>query len=226
MTRIIDRRKAIRLRKEGMTYGDIRRELRVAKSTLSDWLKDYPLNNNQLTLLKRTKNRNRALAIEKTIDTKLRKKEARLSSVYNIEKQRFIFLNKRELEIAGLFLYWGEGNKRLNGPISLNNTDPQVLIFTLFWLTSGLGIPKNKIRVYLHLYKDMDQKEEIFFWSKKLGLPLYQFANPYIKESRRIDIDHKGFGHGTCSLVVSDVRLKEKIMMRLQAIADNYSRKV
>ena len=72
MTRIIDRRKAIRLRKEGMTYGDIRRELRVAKSTLSDWLKDYPLNNNQLTLLERTKNRNRALAIEKTIGTKLK----------------------------------------------------------------------------------------------------------------------------------------------------------
>ena len=78
----------------------------------------------------------------------------------------------------------------------------------------------------MHLYKDMDQKEEIFFWSKKLGLPLSQFTDPYVKESRKIDIDHKGFGHGTCGLVVSDVRLKEKVMMRLQVIADNYSRKV
>ena len=189
-------------------------------------VKKLSFNQQSINIVRKNKKQKQSFSDRENYRYKTKNREARLSSVYNIEKQRFIFLNKRELGIAGLFLYWGEGNKRLNGPISLNNTDPQVLIFTLFWLTSGLGIPKSKIRVYLHLYKDMDQKEEIFFWSKKLGLPLSQFANPYVKESRKIDVDHKGFGNGTCSLVVSDVRLKEKVMMRLQVIADNYSRKV
>lgn len=226
MARIIDRRKAINLRKKGMTYSDIRKELKIPKSTLSDWLREYSLTKDQMFLLEKKKKRNRYLSIEKVIRTKLNKRKARLDSTYDEEKQRFSSLNKRELEIAGLFLYWGEGNKRLNGPVSLNNTDPQVLSFTLLWLTFGLNIPKEKIRVYLHLYRDMSKEKEMLFWSRKLGLPLSQFAKPYTKESKRIDIDQKGFGHGTCGLVVSNVRLKEKVMMGIKAIADNYSHKM
>ena len=226
MTRIIDRRKAIGLRKKGMTYSDIRKKLKIPKSTLSDWLRKYPLTSNQMLLLEKRKKINRDLSIEKVIITKQRKREERLFSTYNQEKRRLLDLTNKELQIAGLFLYWGEGNKRLNGPISLNNTDPQVLNFTLFWLLFGLDVPKEKIRVYLHLYKDMDKKVEMKFWSKELGLPLSQFAKPYIKDSKRIDIDHKGFGHGTCGLVVSNVRLKEKVMMGIKVIADNYSYKM
>lgn len=226
MTRIIDRRKAINLRKKGMTYSDIRKKLEVAKSTLSDWLRKYPLTNSQLGLLEKAKNKNRTLGIEKVIRTKLKKREIRLNTAYDIEKNRFSSLTQRELEVAGLFLYWGEGNKRLNGPISLNNTNPQVLKFTLFWLMSGLNIPKEKIKVYLHFYNDMNKRKEMLFWSRELRLPFSQFAKPYIKESNRADVDHKGYGHGTCGLVVNNVRLKEKIMMGLQAIADNYSSKI
>jgi len=36
------KQKAIELRKQGMSYSLIRKELPVAKSTLSGWLKDYP----------------------------------------------------------------------------------------------------------------------------------------------------------------------------------------
>jgi len=38
MARIIDKQKAIKLRKQGKTYGQIRQELGISKSTLSDWL--------------------------------------------------------------------------------------------------------------------------------------------------------------------------------------------
>ncbi len=174
----------------------------------------------------KTKKKNKALAIEKAIRTKRKKREARLVFTYDKERRRFLSLNRRELEIAGLFLYWGEGNKRMNGPISINNTDPQVLTFALFWLTSSLDISKDRIKIYLHLYRDMNIGKEMQFWSKELGLPLSQFAKPYIKESKRSDVDHKGFGHGTCGLTVSNVRLKEKIMMGIKAIANNYSQKI
>ncbi len=226
MARIIDRRKAIDLRKKGMTYSDIRKELDISKSTLSDWLRKYPLTIDQMGLLEKTKKKNKALAIEKAIRTKRKKREARLVFTYDKERRRFLSLNRRELEIAGLFLYWGEGNKRMNGPISINNTDPQVLTFALFWLTSSLDISKDRIKIYLHLYRDMNIGKEMQFWSKELGLPLSQFAKPYIKESKRSDVDHKGFGHGTCGLTVSNVRLKEKIMMGIKAIANNYSQKI
>jgi len=75
----------------------------------------------------------------------------------------------------------------------------------------GLCIPKEKIKVDLHLYSDMNIKEEIAFWSRTLNMPLSQFRKPYIKASTRVGIDQKGFGHGTCGLNVNDVLLKEKL---------------
>jgi len=226
MARIKDRQKAITFRLQGWTYGAIKKELGISKSTLSDWLSKYPLTEEQLQLLIENKVKSREIAREKYIITQRYKRELRLNTIYALEKKRWIKLSQREVELAGLFLYWGEGGKSLHHPLSLNNTDPKVVKFTLFWLTKGLGIPKEKIKVYLHLYKDMDKEKMMKFWSEELKLPLSQFGKPYIKASNRVDISHKGFGYGTCGLYATDVRLKERVMMSIKAIADYYSTQV
>jgi len=158
--------------------------------------------------------------------TKRKKHDKRLDIAYQKEKAGWKSLTKREIELAGIFLYWGEGAKLMNGAVFLNNTDPQVLKFTLYWMTHALEVPREKIKILLHLYSDMDIKKEMNFWSKQLNLSLSQFAKPYIKQSTRINIDHKGFGHGTCGLRICNVLLKEKIMMAIKAIADDYSSKI
>lgn len=226
MARIIERQRAIELRKQGKTYGQIKKKLSIAKSTLSDWLSKYPLTEKQLEFLKRNRKYSRQVAAEKNRITKQKKREVRIQATYKQQQKYWTSLSQRELEIAGLFLYWGEGSKRLNGSVFLNNTDPSVLTFTLYWYIKGLHIPKEKIKVYLHLYSDMNIEEEFAFWSKSLNIPLSQFIKPYIKKSTRVNVDHKGFGHGTCGLVVHDVRLKEKIMMAIKAISDYYSSKI
>jgi hypothetical protein len=226
MARVIDRQKAIDLRKQGKTYGQIKHELGITKSTLSDWLSKYPLSERQLKLLGNNKKNSRQIAIEKTIIAKQKKHKQRLNEAYQIEKKRWKFLTKEEIELAGIFLYWGEGAKLINGPISLNNTDPQVLKFTLYWLTYALEIPKAKIQVFLHLYNDMDIKKEMEYWSRELKMPLKQFAKPYIKESSRLGLTQKGFGHGTCGLRISSILQKEKIMMAIKAISDYYALKL
>jgi hypothetical protein len=220
MSKIILRQKAIDLRGQGKTYGQIKSELQVSKSTLSNWLNKYSLSEEQLGLLKQNKEQSRQLAAEKNRITKQNKRKSRLNSAYREEQKRWKPLTQRELELAGLFLYWGEGAKLINGPISLNNTDPDVMRFTLFWLIKALRVPREKIEVFLHLYQDMNIKEEMEYWSRELKIPLTQFAKPYIKKSSRLGIGHKGFGHGTCGLRVSSILKKEKIMMAIKAIAD------
>jgi hypothetical protein len=166
------------------------------------------------------------VAIERIRITKQRKRDSRLNETYVEEKKRWMHLTQRELELAGIFLYWGEGSKHIQGPISLNNTDPEVMKFTLYWMVYGLKIPKEKIKVCLHLYIDMDIELEKNYWSEVLHIPLSQFAKPYIKESLRSSLTHKGFGHGTCGLLVSNIRLKEQIMMTIKAISDSYNAKI
>jgi len=226
MARLLDRQRVIELRKKGKTYSEIRKELGIPKSTLSDWLRSYPLTEAQIVLLEKTRRKNRYLSIEKIRGTKNKKREIRLNSIYNQEKKRLLLLSKKELELAGLFLYWGEGSKNLKGALSLNNTDPQVIKFILFWLRNALEIPLEDIRVYLHLYSDMDIDGEMKFWRKELKLPPSQFYKPYIKKSKRSGIEHKGFGHGTCGLAVCDTRIKERVMLGIKSIADYYSKKI
>lgn len=227
MSRLLLRQKAIDLRKLGKTYSEIRTELNpIPKSTLSEWLKNYPLTKSQLDLLEKHRKTNKFLSIEKTRITKKEKYESRLLNTYQLEKKLLIPQIDSHLAIAGLFLYWGEGSKSLRGALSLNNTDPNVLKFTLYWLTKGLNVSKEKIKVYLHLYSDMDIPEEMNYWSTQLNIPLSQFSKPYIKKSERINLSHKGFGHGTCGLMVCDTLLREKITMGIKSIADYYAEKI
>lgn len=222
MARTKDRRKAIGLRKQGKTYREIRRELKIPKSTLSDWLSKYPLTEKELNLLKRRVKINKDIAVERCRLTKEKKWQKRLSDTYISQRNNLLPLTAKEIYLSGLFLYWGEGSKSLKGAVNVSNTDPRVIKFYLYWLKKALNISVNKIKVLIHLYSDMDKDNELAFWSKELSIPLKQFNKPYIKKSKRADIDQKGFGHGTCNIFVCDVLLKERIIEGIQAISDYY----
>jgi len=224
MAKILDRQRVIALRQKGKTYSEIRLQLGIAKSTLSNWLRNYPLTDDQLSNLQTNKDRLKFLAREKTSITKRLKHQMRLHNCYNDQKLKLLPLNKKELFLAGLFLYWGEGAKTHKGQISISNTDPSVLKFSLLWMIKALEIPKEKITVLLHLYSDMDIDITCEYWSQALNISRSQFAKPYIKMSSRTEIDYKGFGQGTCMLRVSNTLLREKILMSMQVMAD-YSNK-
>lgn len=220
MARNQDRQKATELRQLGKTYGEIRSELGLAKSTLSDWLRDFPLTENQLVLLRKNQDKRSYVAREKTSITKRIKHQKRLDLYYKEQKKKWLPLSKRELFLAGLFLYWGEGGKSGKGTLSISNTDPGVLKFSLLWMRRALNIPKEKIQVLLHIYSDMDIEETTNYWSKTLNIPTSQFAKPYIKKSTRNALSYKGFGHGTCMLKVFSTEIIEKVLMGIKAMAD------
>ena len=221
MSKILLREQAIKLRLNGNTFGQIRRELGVAKSTLSGWLKNLSLSEEQILLLTKNKSLSRDLAIEKYRITRTNQRLNRIKKVFIEQKKTLLPLSKRELFLAGLFLYWGEGGKH-RGTVSISNTDPKVIKFALFWMTKILEIPVSKIKVGLHLYKDMDIEESINYWSIMLGLPREQFNKPYIKNSNREGLTYKSFGHGTCNLYHGSVPLSDKIAMSIKAISDKY----
>lgn len=209
------KRMAIKLRLAGKSYTEIRSRVSVSKSTLSYWLNNYPLTSKQIDALT---GRYKAKQIENYRITVRKRRELRLSQIYQKEAKKLLPLSKRELLIAGLFLYLGEGGKRGNGSIIVSNTDPNIVKFVLRWYTKVLKIPKEKIRVSLQLYVDMDIQKEMTFWSRLLGIPLINFWKPYIKKSHTTDIDHSGYKHGTCGLYHGNARLFEKIMMGIKAI--------
>ena len=216
MARFVDRDKARDLRSKGKSYSEIKMLLGVSKSTLSLWLKDMPLSKEQIRSL-RDLNPKR---IENFRATMKAKRDARLHSAYRQAEKNISRLSEKELFMAGLFLYWGEGTKSSRGKISIANTDPAVIRFFLRWVSS-LGVPREEIKIKLHVYADMDIEKEIKFWSKETSIPIKQFRAPYVKTSALSNLTYKnGFGHGTCNAIFENIGFWEYIMMALKYVRE------
>jgi hypothetical protein len=218
--RIQDKQKAIELRLKERSYSQIKKELNVSKSTLSGWLKNYPLSKEAVRKLRDLN----AQRIEKYRETRRQQKEKILKEIYIKEKTNIFPLSKRDLFIAGLFLYLGEGGKTKENELILSSTNPAIVKFYIYWLINYFKIDRNKIKIKLHLYKDMDIKKEIIFWTKELKIKKSQFAKPYIKNSNKSGLTYKnGFGHGTCNAAVCNSILAKKILMGLKVIEDYFN---
>ncbi len=207
---------AIELRRKGKSYSQIKEAIPVSKSTLSVWLKDMPLSKQKIKEL-RDSNPQR---IERFRNTMLLKKEERLLKSYIFAKKQIRKLSKREIILAGIFLYFGEGSKTTKATTALTNTNPWALKFFIKWLHCH-DVDPTRIKVKLHLYSDMDVEKQLNYWSKILSLPKKQFRKPYIKKSFKTDITYKGqYGQGTCTVLYEDVNLFNLTSMYMKYIQD------
>ena len=212
-------KQALALRKKGKSYFEIKKILGVSKSTLSNWLHNYPLSKE---LIRELRDWN-SVRIEKYIATRRRNRETMLKEILDKVKLRLFPMSKRDLYIAGLFLYWGEGGKTQKAQLILSNSNPAVIKMYVNWLEKILKVDPCKLKIKLHLYSDMDILKEKNYWAKLINITVDQFSKPYIKESKFSSINYKnGFGHGTCNVILNNAILARKILMSLKAIENYY----
>ncbi len=215
MAKIQEKEKAIKLRLKGLSYSQIKIMMGLSKSTLSNWLSKYPLSPEKINELRGSSPQR----IEKCRNTKARKVQERLDAVYKKVSNDIGELTERELFIAGVYLYWGEGSKSEKTTTGLSNTDPGMLRFFLKWLRFQ-HVDIKKLCITLQLYVDMDIKKEIKYWSEQLGLPVAIFRKPYVKKSTLAGLTYKrGFGHGTCNIRLYNRDLAEYVHMAMKRIA-------
>jgi hypothetical protein len=171
---------ARRMRLEGRSYREIRAEVPVSKSTLSLWLKDVPISEEQ-----------RALLLQKQVDGRARRATAirarRIATDERVASEAAAeigSLTARELFIAGVILYWAEGAKRkpwsTNISVKFINSDPALTLFYLAWLRI-LGIGVERLTAHVSIHETADPEAAKAFWSEITGIPLDQFRKTTIK---------------------------------------------
>lgn len=216
MTRYIEKSKAIKLRKKGYSYSQIKKILGVSKSTLSNWLNNYPLSKKRISELRD----NNPKRIERYISTMRKKREHGLSLSYEKVKKDIGSISDRDLFIAGFFLYWAEGGKTRRNTLVLTNTDPNMIKNYLSWLKL-LKVSKDKLKVKLNLYKDMNVDREISFWSRELGIDREKFYKVSVKNSKMVDLTYKNnFNHGTCNIILHDTNITSYVLMGIKFIGN------
>jgi len=168
--------KAIKLRKKGLSYREIGKELDVAKSTVRSWCINIPLSpgdrerlyTRQVLLLARGPNS---------------QKERRIREIAKIiscaEKEIQTPLSIETYRLLGAALYWAEGSKTTG--FKITNSDPDFILFMVKWLEKIFGVRAKNLKAWLNVYPQQNELDLKQFWSQLTGIPFENFGKSFIK---------------------------------------------
>jgi len=118
--------------------------------------------------------------------------------------------NDEKLKIAGVMLYWAEGNKT-NDVVDFANSDPVMIQIFLEFLRRICGISDERLRVFLYAYSSQNIEILKEYWSKLLAIPEKQFTKPYIRKDNK-NFRNRKMLYGLIHLRYNDKRLFETIL--------------
>ncbi len=198
------------MRRAGKSYNEIRAALKIPKATLSDWFSKVNWSNDiakKLAASVQKQHTVRLIELDKVRGTHLKRayEEARKEA-----RTDLLELKYNPLFIAGLMLYWGEGDKsQARNGVRLSNTDPLLIKLYVFFLTHACRIPIARIKAHILVYPDLDEEKCVQYWAKASGLPISNFT-----KCTRIIGRHKTkrLMWGVCLVAVSSTYFKEKVL--------------
>jgi|SRR3989344_1154520 len=213
-------RKAEKLRKSGKSYRDIQKELGIAKSTLSLWFSNKKWSDDvKYDLVKINKEKSKIHIRLLNQIRSLRKSER--DKRYQMEAGEMYEENRNNpLFIAGISIYWGEGEKVNKGRVSIINTDVNLLKLAINFYRKILEVPEPKLRAAIFIYNDIDGTDALDYWSKEINLPKNQFIKTQILPSRST-LTKRRIHNGICSVYFSSVESSIKIKEWISLLASD-----
>jgi len=195
--------KAINYRKQGYSYGMISEKLGLAKSTLSNWLKEVPYRPSKETL-ERIK-----LAPIKSAQVAHDRKVANIAAIKKLAKKELGKLTKRDLWLLGIGLYLGEGSK-LYERIRIINSDPEIIKLAVKWFKEICDLKNENLIPAIHTYPDNNIPETINYWSKITKIPKTQFNKTQIdRRNNKSRKKKRKLPYGTLHLQIKSNGRKE-----------------
>lgn len=205
--RLEEKRRACELRGLGWSYNDILKEVGVSKSTLSLWLRDIPLSDQQIAALECKFKAGR----EKFIHKMRVRRDNRWAQYHREAEEEYAALSRDPAFMFGLALYVGEGSKTEQNKLCFSNCDPRVIQKALEFFLK-IGVPLQSIRCAVHVHPGMCMGTVEEFWRGMTGLPAEQFHRTLVAVSRassgrKINIQQ----YGTCHIIANHTKIRQKL---------------
>jgi hypothetical protein len=163
------------LRAQGWTIREIEAELGVSRSSASIWVRDVQVDPEVWAERVRTRTNH---GWEKRRET-FERRRAERGETDRKEAERLLGeMTDRDLFIAGIALYAGEGSKRI-GSVSFPNSDPRMIALFLAFLRRFFCIDESRLRVSIYLHEGLDLEAATKFWSEVMAIAPSQFRKPY-----------------------------------------------
>jgi hypothetical protein len=217
-----EKEKAIKLRKDGFSYSEILKQIPVAKSTLSLWLKSVGLAKEQKQKIteKRLAGALRGAMARKNQRIKLTK-EIKDRARNDVER-----IDKKDLWLIGVSLYWAEGAKeKENGTragIKFSNSDPKMILLFLKWLKEIISISNSELVYELYIHENSDIAKAQKYWSEILSIKK-NIIRTYLKKNK-IKTTRKNTGNDyyglICLKVNKSFNLNRKVSGWIEGICE------
>ncbi|MCA9355587.1 hypothetical protein KC865_03520 [Candidatus Kaiserbacteria bacterium] len=179
-----EKEKAIALRKKGLSYNEILKQVPVAKSSLSLWLKDLPLTVAEKRYLRKRCDTNISQGRIKAATAHHDNKLKRDGEIIKAAQTEFSSLATDPLFHVGIALYWAEGAKRSNA-FQFVNSDPDMIFIMLEWIQRFTAYKREELGYRLYVHKPYAHLGYERVWAKKLQVSLSQFKKTVIKPTSR-----------------------------------------
>lgn len=220
MAKFEKRLAARKLRRRGWSILSIAKHLSVSKSTASIWCRDLQLTDAQRERL--MSNAIKAGLVGRLKGARINKeRKERLIELYQEKALRDLSkLTRQEFLVAGIALYWGEGNKKTH--LGFTNSDPQMIKFMYRWFNDTLGVKKEDFmpRISINAIHRPRIKKVARFWQKLLQLSRRQFGNPILlkRNPKKIYENYNSY-YGLLTLRVRrSSELKYRILGLIEAL--------
>lgn len=216
-----EKQNAINLRKEGMSMRDIAKLLNVSRSSVSIWVRDVKLTEQQHIELFR---KNPAY-------NKQRLGQIKMSEIWRnkrllCQEQGKIQAKKNDLyHIAGCMLYWAEGAKDRT-TLTFSNTNPDMVLYFVNFLRKFFNLENADFNIRINCYdnNNLSIDEIQNFWLKKLALPKEALRKAIVNNAPRSRTGQPKNGkhpYGICMLRIScGMKVVQHIFGALQVYAN------
>lgn len=216
-----DKRKAITLRRQGLSYTQIGAKLGVGKSTLSSWLKDVPLADKHRQRLYTARIKSLTYGPR---SSKARRQKEVAEILEHARREMPGRLSRDELRLFGAALYWAEGTKK--GRLEITNSDPLLIVLMIDWITEMFGVPAKSLSGKLNVYAQQDENELRRFWADVTGIPLANFKKSYVKPASK-NYKKNNLYYGTIKITVpKSTDMKYRTFGWIEGIVSPYEKKV
>lgn len=212
-----EKEKAIALRKKGLSYKDILKQVPVAKSSLSLWLKDLPLTEAEKKVLKKRNDANISVGRIRAGAVLHQNKLDRDQALLEEAKITFEKYKHNVLFHTGLALYWAEGAKR-NEQFLFMNSDEAMIRTMLIWLESFTENTRIELGYRLFIHRPFARDNWEAWWQKYLGVTEKQFKKTILKPTN-LGVKKRPNYKGCLRVEVprsTDLLTKVKFWMKMQ----------
>lgn len=199
--------------------GEIAKELQVAKSSVSYWVRDIVLTKSQRTRL--NKNGHSVEAIEKRRQARLANTKRQREKIQCAAAEEVRVLKHNPIWCLGIALYWGEGGKTQQS-VRLANSDPAVISLIMRFFREICELPEEKFHGHVHTFSHQNAKKAEKYWSKVSGIPAKRFYKTYIKPSSASKHKRDTLPYGTFQVYAHDTNCFHRIIGWIEEVKKTY----